>query len=129
MKEGKSMGVRREGRRIIWEGDESEVYRRRCAECHVAPRARAWIETGCGWSPSRFVHYTTPAKGEHMCEKTQNAPKSAYICADCHKSMPVPFKNEDDKLRCAACAVDRYMNLSASALLKVPAIEVYSFDV
>lgn len=52
------------------------------------------------------------------CKSTERQ----YICAECREPMHVPFTNDDDKVRCAACAVDRYMQLTPSALSQVPMI-------
>ena len=38
-------------------------------------------------------------------------------CTDCGLPMRVPFDNGDGKVRCAACAVDKYMKLPVEMVL------------
>ena len=45
-------------------------------------------------------------------EAREYAGMDSPYCDDCKMQMAVPFDMGDGKVRCAACAVDRYMKLT-----------------
>lgn len=44
------------------------------------------------------------------------AGRRAGVCTDCKKPFDIPFDNGDGRIRCAACAVDKYMKMPSAKL-------------
>jgi|GEM_PF-389281 len=40
-----------------------------------------------------------------------------WLCVDCGQHGAIPFDNGDGKVRCAACAVDRYMKMPGAEIV------------
>ena len=57
-----------------------------------------------------------------MQAKKEYTAKRGDLCIDCKRPVGVPFDNGDGEVRCAACAVDRYMKLPGAKVVLTESI-------